>query len=216
MTTGNWVIASPLLVILIFTIWYFLPICVYIFFPNSVRSYFKENDNSIITEREDLQNIISKIKALGFEYIGIKVEKPPLWRAPIQEIALGSIEALSFASVFYRGKKVVYYFFTPFHDGQIVLTANMGFSQINQDDVIQFSTAIEEPSKSLEEHKKNIVSFIVKGYSPFTEYTEQTRIDATNLYYKSKIIKSQMQTRGVTALVLLLIATALFFLSLFR
>jgi hypothetical protein len=211
MTPGDWVVASPLLIILIFTVWYFFPFCIFVFSPSAIRSYFKEDDSCQIMEREDVQQLTNELKTLGFEYMGIKVEKFPLWKSSSEQVSFSSIDTISFATIYIQRKKIVYYFLTPFSEGHLVLTSNSLFQPISTDELVQSSIAFSEPKDLLNAHKKIAASLIEKGYSPFQEYSKQTRLKATNMYYQSTPIKNQMRNSGILSLSMIIIV-AIFFL----
>ena len=216
MNIGYWVIMSPVFIISIIGIWYFLPRCIYLFRPSATQSHFRERPSAKIVEREDVQKLISELKANNFEYIGIKVEKPLLWRPLVEEVSLRSIEAQTFASIFINKRKARYYFFTPFTEGQIVLTTNSSFPIVNNDEIIQSRVALDEPKQVLTIHRNCVDLFIEKGHTPFKEYTKQTRIDATNMYYGSNFVRKHMRTLGVISLIFFLVSCLFFILPIIR
>lgn len=213
MSVGDLIIASPILIGLIVIFWYCFPRAIYLFSPKLIRSYFKENTTSKITERQDVQQIMNKLKAMNFRYLGIKVEKPPLWNPSIEEISLSSNEEHSFATIYVSRKKAKMYFLTPFSSGQVVLTASSSFAPINKESIIQSSLTFKEPKDLLEAHKKMVASFTQRNLKPADDYTKQTRIDATNLYYRCNIIRNQLRVVGILYVIFILVPLVLFILT---
>ncbi len=205
MNTGDFVSLLPLWIISVIGIWYSFPVCIYLFRPNAIRSYFKDNDSTGVMEQKGVRDLVKKLKSMNFEYLGVKVEEPPLWKRSQEEVTLKSVEARAFASIGIKNRTIKYYFFTPFKEGKIVLTANSSFTEADNDEIIQSSVAGYEPKEILEIHKKSVASFVKRGFTPYEEYTRQSRIDAANLYYNSRLSRRQLRTAGAINFVFFLV-----------
>ena len=196
MDSGDFASLLPLWIISIAGIWFSFPVCIYLFRPNAIRSYFKDNDYTRIMEQKGVRDLIKKLKSLNFEYLGVKVEEPPLWKRSQEEVSLKSTEALAFASIGIKNRMIRFYFLTTFKEGKIVLTANSSFTEADNDEIIQSSLDRDEPKEILEIHKKHVASFVNRGFTPCEEYTRQSRINAANLYYNSRLSRRQLRTAG--------------------
>jgi hypothetical protein len=119
---------------------------------------------------------------LGFSIIGIKVEKPHLWRKAIYELNLASKTYPAFANIFMYGKQVYYYFYTPFLDGHTVLTANGIFPAITSDKLLQSVVAVTGVENLLAIHTKQIEQFVSKDFRPYEIFDQESRIKATYNY----------------------------------
>jgi hypothetical protein len=196
MDSGDFASLLPLWIISIAGIWFSFPVCIYLFRPNAIRSYFKDNDSARIMEQKGVRDLIKKLKSMNFEYLGIKVEEPPLWKRSQEEVSLKSVESLAFASIGIKNRTIRFYFLTPFKEGKIVLTANSSFTEADNDEIIQSSLDRNEPKEILEIHKKHVTSFVNRGFTPCEEYTQQSRINAANLYYNSRLSRRQLRIAG--------------------
>lgn len=193
MSIADWIF---LFFIVVYAIFWLLPIGLIFLFP-APRSYFDKNPDRSISKKH--QNIVvqltEKLEALGFVKLGIKIEKrislsPNIYTPKFLEFA--SEKDNSFFSLYIRGNKITYYFYTPFSSGQLVLTANQGFFPIMENDVFQSAISLE-PIDLLSVHKKQIESLLLKGYTPYQEYTKETRLKATSQYYNCSTIRKRMR-----------------------
>jgi hypothetical protein len=151
-----------------------------------------------------VRTLANQLQALGFYQIGIKIEHPPLWGSN-SELSFADGAGHTFASVAVINGRPVYYFFTPFNGGQAVLTANANFTATNAPDLLQATLTPGDPATLLSVHQKHIEEFTKKGLTPFIEYTQQTRLEATSLYYKIKTVRKQMRLLGAVYLFFLLV-----------
>ena len=203
--------------VMLYGVWKFLPGGIYLFFPSGVRSHFDAgNDASLkFLQQGNVLSITEKLKALGFFQLGVKIEQRPLWGS-ISDLSLASNSAHTFASITVINSKTLYYFFTPFSGGQAVLTANDGFSTVNTADFIQSSVFAATPADLLAIHQRYVDEFLKKGFSPFSDYTQQTRLEATSLYYRINSVRKKMCTNGATYFILFLLFCFPFFYLIFN
>ncbi len=166
------------------------------------KCYFHKNPDKLINKKkkQEVQELIDKIEVLGFIKIGIKIEKAPLWGKAVQEVALASKKDKVFASVFVRRGKVFCYYYTPFVDGQAVLTANGAFPAITSDELLLSAIASAKPEDLLAMHHKQVEAFYGKGFSPYQDYTQDSRVKATYQYYNTKPIRKYMRLAGLVSL----------------
>jgi hypothetical protein len=187
-------------------VWKFLPRSLLIIRPGT-NSYFRKHSDTIISEKynEAIQKTAGEIETLGFIRLGIKVEKLPLWEKTINELALACTKEQTFASISVVNNKVIYYFYTPFTNGRVVLTANGAFPAITVDDILQSAVASAEPEDLLTIHRKRIETFSSKGSQPYEFYDQESRIKATHQYYKTPTVRKMMRLSGLLYLFIFLI-----------
>jgi hypothetical protein len=200
------------LAMFIFSFWILLPASMYSFWPMP-KSFFHKNPALVLNRKldQEIQEFSKIIESINFVKIGIKVEKPHLWRKAQREISLASQQNQTFASIFTQNNKVYYYFYTPFTDGHVVLTANGVFPAITTDNLLQSAVAGSEPVDLMEIHKKQVEQFIMKGSRPFNIFDQESRIKATYQYYELPIIRNKIRKIGLTSLAFFLIGCYPFF-----
>jgi hypothetical protein len=213
----DWVMFVISAGLMLYGVWRFLPGGIYLFFPSGVRSHFDTHDAYAqeFLQKGNVRSITEQIEALGFLPIGVKIEQRPLWGS-ISDLSLASNRAYAFASITVINSKTLYYFFTPFSGGQAVLTANDGFPTVNNKDFIQSSVNVASPTDILAMHQKHVDEFRKKGFTPFQEFNQQTRIDATTLYYKISSVRGRMRKNGATYFFFFLIFCLPFFYVIFN
>jgi hypothetical protein len=191
---------------MLYGIWKFLPGGIYLFFPGGIRSHFDTENNASLKflQQGNVRSITEKLEALGFFQLGVKIEQRPLWGS-ISDLSLASNNAHVFASITVINSKTLYYFFTPFSGGQAVLTANDGFPTVNTGDILQSSVNMASPTDLLAIHQRYVDEFRRKGFSPFSEFNQQSRLDATSLYYKINAVRGRMRKNGATYFILFLL-----------
>ena len=217
MSSVDWIMFVIAAGVMLYGIWKFLPGGIYLFFPGGVRSHFDtENDAPLkFLQQGNVRSITGKLEALGFFQLGVKIEQRPLWGS-ISDLSLASNSSHTFASITVINSKTLYYFFTPFSGEQAVLTANDGFPTVNTTDFIQTSVFAATPADLLAIHQRYVDEFRKKGFSPFSDYTQQTRLDATSLYYKISSVRGRMRKNGATYFILFLLFCFPFFYIIFN
>ena len=206
MSSIDWIMFVIAAGVMLYGVWKFLPGGTYLFFPSGVRSHF-DNHNAYSQEflqQGNVRSITEQIEALGFFPIGVKIEQRPLWGS-ISDLSFASNSGHAFASITVINNKTLYYFFTPFSGGQAVLTANDGFPAVHTEDFIQSTANTVTPSDLLAIHQRYVDEFRKKGFIPFSEYNQQTRLEATSLYYKINAVRGRMRKNGATYFILFLL-----------
>jgi hypothetical protein len=181
--------------------------------PMKRNLYFEEQSQQIgdETRRAALQPVIEKLEALGFKQIGLMVEKFPLWAGVSRELTMVSATERIIVSLGFRRGKPSYFFYTPFTGGGVIITAYNSFRDFKRDDFSTFVIVSGEPEEMLESHKKQVADFINSGYTPYSEYTQESVIEATRQYYDSPYPKQQLRIAGMFNILFLIIC--LFLLS---
>jgi hypothetical protein len=210
------VVSTVLLVFIIYQGKSILPRVASFIRPGKRQFYFEDalREGEDEMRREQVSPIMEKMEALGFKQLGVMMEKQPLWAKATREIALASATDKIFASIGFRHGQPSYFYYTPFTGGQIVITAYNAFRFFHKEDFITAVVTSGEPSEMLEEHNKHVKEFSDKGYTPFREYSRESLIEATNLYYKSPHTRQQLRTAGMISLMFWVICVLIFILFL--
>ncbi len=217
MSSIDWLMFVITAGVMLYGVWKFLPGGLYLFFPSGIRSHFDANNtySQEFLQQGNVNYLVEQLKTLGFSPIGVKVEQRLLWGS-IRDLSLTSNRAYAFASITVINSKTLYYFFTPFTGGQAVLTANDGFPAVHTEDFIQSTANTVTPSELLAIHQRYVDEFRKKGFVPFSEFNQQTRLEATSLYYKISSVRGRMRKNGATYLIFLVIFCLPFFYIIFN
>lgn len=193
------ILAALLLVFIVWQARTVLPRIVSFLLPVKRRLYFEDDLQKPVeaAKRETLRPVIEKLESLGFKPLGMMVEKFPLWAGVSREISMTSPAAKTIASLGFRRRKPSYFFYTPFTGGEVVITSYNSFRDFNKDDFVTTVVPSGEPAEMLEIHQKQVEKFIALGSVPFTEYTRESVIKATELYYDSLYPKQQLRIAGL-------------------
>jgi hypothetical protein len=188
--------------LLIFIVWQartVLPRIVSFLLPVNRHLYFEDDlqKPEEAATRETIRPVIEKLESLGFTHLGMMVEKFPLWAGTSREITMISPVSKTIASLGFRRRKPSYFLYTPFNGGEVVITSYNSFRDFKKNDFVTTVVPSGEPCEMLEIHRKQVEKFIAVGYIPFTEYTRESVIKATKLYYDSLYPKQQLRIAGV-------------------
>ena len=181
------------------------------------RSFYFEEDLQTAKDKKRLEKmrpILEKIEALGFTRLGIMVEKQPLWAKGTRELSLASSPEKAFASIGFRRNEPSYFFYTPFTGGQIIITAYNSFRHFERNDFFSSVVSSGEPGEMLETHKKKVAEFTAKGLTPYRDYTRESLIEATLLFYNASHPRLQLRTAGMINLIYFLVLVFVFVLLL--
>jgi hypothetical protein len=96
----------------------------------------------------------------------------------------------------------------------VAITGFNAFRDFRRKDFVSTVDASGEPAESLEMHKKQVDEFIGLGYTPYTDFSRESAIRATNQYYNSPYPRQQLRIAGVLNLGFLIICILLFLLLL--
>jgi hypothetical protein len=196
MSTLEWIFAVVMAAI---GIGLFLPRGMFLFNPSAYRIYFDDNPYTSMRtfHKKIVSEVASKITALGFSELGVKVEKFPLWGSRSEELAFVLPSAQAFAVITVFRNTATYHFYTPFTGGQVVMTSPGSFRKIDSADFL--SSIVRDSDDAgvvLAKHQENVASFISKGLTPYSEYTRESRLKSTALYYNSKPLRNKARRVG--------------------
>ncbi len=186
----------------VWCLWVCLPRGFFLIMPAPRCRFLKDPGARVSRSQEQAtRDLVASIESLGFSQLGVRVEKPPLWAAGIRGFSLASAREQAFASIAVIRRQVVYYFYTPFNDGKVVLTANAAFPVMNGDQIRQSAIAASGPLDLLAAHHKLVEDFRSQGSVPYSDYTQDSRIRATYQYYKVDAVRRRMRWAGLSWLV---------------
>lgn len=200
MATIFWVLAAVMLFFIVIQVRSRLPRIISFFTPGNRQLFFQDNPDPPIDEihKEMIKPKLEKLESLGFSQIGLMREKPPLWAKGSRELVLVSTGDKTIASLGFRGLKLSYYLYTPFEGGQVVITAYNCFRNFVKPDFMTSEVKSGDLDEMIESHRNDVAAFVAKGYVPFNEYTRESVIKATNLYYKASYPSRQLRIAGMT------------------
>jgi hypothetical protein len=194
----------PVLLYLIWLSWQMFPVLAFALNPSAIRYQFVDmpDETPISATASQVDELIRQLQQLGFRRLGLKAEKLPLWSNTLYEISLANSDVRAFASIVRDPKRCIYYFFTPFTDGTILLTAGKGaaFPPIQSEDCLQQVSTDNSPGQVLAVHQEQLQRLTAKGLAPFYSYTQESRLEATRQYYAAPSIQRLARRQGIAAL----------------
>ena len=212
-----WILAALMLYFIIVQVRSRLPRLVSFFNPGSRNLSFQDRAEPPIDEirQEMIKPVLEKLQALGFTQLGLMVEKTPLWGRGSRELVLVSAKDKIIATLALRGPVLSYYFYTPFEGGQVVVTAHNCFKNFVKPDFVTSEIKSGDLDEMLESHKKDVADFVSKEYVPFNEYTRESVIRATNLYYQSPYPSQQLRYAGGINVIFFLLCLFLLYILIY-
>jgi hypothetical protein len=156
--------------------------------PGSLRCWFEDPAEAQERTRHspELQEWIGRLKALGFDELGVKVEKMPLWGGSYREVALVSQESDIYASIVMRnnGSPASLYYYTPLHGGGMIFTRNFGDGpEFEGDGVSVQNVPSGDFAFVLDVHTRRLDTFRERGRMPRVAASQAARVEATHAFY---------------------------------
>ena len=162
------------------------PVIVFCAYPRSVRAWFEAGPEGVDTAAsEAAREVIAVLRELGFQPLGVKVERPPL-RPVVRELSFVADDRQCYAAIGGGRARPRLYFYTPFPEGGLALTSNGAFPKISSPNVAQRSFPGMEPRDLLERHREALASLGRRGG---VSATPEARIDATYAYYATPEVR---------------------------
>ena len=178
------------------------PIVLFCLWPRVLRSWFEGGPEGIeAVTSPTARDVIAALKELGFEALGVKVEKTPL-RPPARELAFVASDRRCYASVGHRPPRAPLYYYTPLPAGGLVLTSNGTFPRIASATVAQRSYPRCGARELLEHHHEGLVSLGQRGE---VVPTAAARLEATGAYYKTPEVRAVLRRVGTVWLALVVL-----------
>ncbi|HTI51480.1 MAG TPA: hypothetical protein VL475_11030 [Planctomycetaceae bacterium] len=152
--------------------------------PAAIRCEFRAGPEAVTDSQqpEAVRKRVRQMRALDFHPLGMKREWWPLWPAS-QALELANPEIPSFAAVYHLGDHPLIYFYTPFLDGSVVLTADHENANLEMDGYIHAGINGGEPDELLALHRENLRRVCDQGHIPCSYCDQATRLEATRAFY---------------------------------
>lgn len=210
--------ASPFILILaaalvLITGWSAIPLIQLALAPGLLKYWFLDAPQSdkLISGSTAVQSALQQLQSLGFELLGIKVEKQP-WHQPLYEIATVSADRDAFGSIMLSPEKKVmgHYLYTPLSGGGLVFTrGHSSLPDVENDTTSVKSVLSNNLSEMWTSHRQRLEVFRQKGLTPMVANSQESRLAATKTYYETDYARRTARAflRGPTvqAFVLMLI-----------
>ncbi|EMY60105.1 hypothetical protein [Leptospira terpstrae] len=157
-----------------------------------------KNSSTLPAEVKILSEILN---SYGFEFIGIKSEKFPFIFKENIEWNFSSSENICFASIVKFNEKHLFYFYTPFKTGEILITANGIFTEIKTQKFFTSNVISQSINEVLIFHKRKINELISNSSIPYEKFDRKLRLDATNLFYSAKEYRNYLRRTNLYLMV---------------
>jgi hypothetical protein len=181
-----------------------------------LKSGFEPDGTTVpFEEQQPCKAQLEQAATLGFQRLGVKWEDPGRGRR-LQEVSFASTEHRCFLSWFMGSAGVpLFYAFTPFNDGALVLTScGGGWESIDAPTATRTVLPVGTLETVLTRHALAVRAMEEKGHVPFQRFDQQARLQATDVYYRNADIRSRTPNWGKTDLVhgaLMLLQVASYF-----
>ncbi len=157
-------------------------------FPERITSSF--DDASRFGEDRGVAARVKEIEALGFEPLGVRVERVGLART--RDVSLASRAHPCFASVHRDWNLVLFYFVTAFDDGTVVLTTSRPIRR-RSDRYL----AAAQPADALRLHLERVRASTAK---PLMQPDRATRLATSRAFYAQPEVRRHVRFTGFLAL----------------
>ena len=167
-----------------------------------------EADFRKMADHPRLQGPVAALEALGFIPMGVLSEKTFYGRA-VKSLALASAQAKAFASITLIKSRAVYFYYTPFKDGSVLLTANGEFRPIDREGYFVQTVPYGNPSTLLAAHQERQRFFMAQGREPFRVYTPESRLEAARQFYANRSVRRAVRQSFLRSGAMALLSIAL-------
>jgi hypothetical protein len=140
------------------------------------------------------RGLIAALEELGFDRLGVKVEKTPL-RPRLRELAFVASQRECYASVGGGPQRWSLYYYTPLPRGGLVLTSNGSFPRIESPTVVQRSYPRCGARELLEHHHEGLAAL---GQGGEVLPTVPARLEATYAYYRTPEVRAALRRVGLS------------------
>jgi hypothetical protein len=183
--------------------------------PDWIRAYFEPDDRhaASLQSRADVREICTRLAALGFRSLGVKVECRPLF-GRTRSLVFASTKDSAYASVFRLELRTVVHFFTPLEPNLFLLTSNGRGRPFESEGYCQ----VVVPDGSVDDmraaHQKRLQELIDLGYSPQVEETPKARVESGYAFYRNDSVRRMLgaQVQGVWSFYLAALIVAVDFI----
>jgi hypothetical protein len=199
------------LILAIFGVWLFLvvPKLIFSLSPRTMKTAFLEGPEPSADAWPQAREFAEQLKSHGFEFLGIKTERLPLWGHVRSQWSYACPREHSFATVYFHGKRSNFYYYTPFESGEVILTANRGFPEVDGPCARIKNASDSSGTRMLDEHRQAVQEFINRGCRPYAVFDGASRIRSTRQFYTLPKVRRRLLRIGILYLILLAVMTAL-------
>lgn len=196
-----------LLALVVFLLWRNLPGALIFVRPGLIRCRPKGGAESVATEIRGpaMREMAGEIEELGFEPVGVLVEKRPL--APSKkELVWARPEDRAFAVVSPVGNEAWLQFVTPFEGGALVITADFRWPSVEEENYLAGGLPAGSPLEILNTHKRRVQRFVDAGKRPDERYSLEARAETCGAYYARGPGRREIRRREVKGLMFTTVA----------
>jgi hypothetical protein len=173
------------------------PMALFCLWPHVVRASFVGGPDTVEgAAPRAAHSLIAELIRLGFQALGVKVEKSPL-RPAVRELSFVAADRQCYASIGLASLGSRLYYFTPLPDGGFALTSNGAFPKIRSANVLQRSYPRCGPEELLGHHLRALAELGRRGeVAP----TSDARLEATYAYYRTFEVRKILRRTGIMLL----------------
>ncbi|MEW5870269.1 MAG: hypothetical protein AB1894_13420 [Chloroflexota bacterium] len=168
-------------------------------YPRGMRFRFEPGTSLLDVILRDRRGklIVRELEKSGFTLLGVLSESAMLIPA-IKSLVFASTEHKSFVSIAAPTRKAVTCFFTPFQEGQVLLTADGYFKKINTKDCVVQVLPRASVQQLLEAHQARQQAFEEAGATAYSDYSQAARLQTCEMIYANPSIQRFMRWNLLT------------------
>ncbi len=164
------------------------------FYPRGMRFRFEQGLSHLETllRNKRVKQVTKDLESLGYSLLGVFSESA-IFVPTVKSVVYASAEHKAFVSIASPTVKAYTCFFTPFTDGEVLLTADGYFKKIDTEDCAVQVLSRASIKQLFEAHQKRLQDFEAAGANPFAEYTQATRLQTFRMIYANPSIQRWMR-----------------------
>lgn len=166
------------------------------------------------TRGQAMGEMSAELEELGFEPLGVLVEKRPLRRGR-REVIFANPDARAMAVVAEVGNEAWLHYVTRFDDGATVITADYRWPSVEEPGYLAGGLPGAGPQEVLLTHKRRVQRFLDEGRALDERYTLEARAEACSAYYDRGPGRREVRRREIkgmmftTAALIVVVLTAI-------
>jgi hypothetical protein len=172
---------------------------VMLLFGSPLPSRFLKTDRKLTDERvrDVVEEYEAQLTQLGFERLGTRAERLPLWWGEFYQLVYGSHTQQAFASIITDVFPPVLSYTTPFEGGEVVITTNSPIKEVQDDRFVVASEKTYEPEVLLGTHRTNVEQFVASGLTPVNTFDRQSSLAANASFYSNPYGQRDARAAGM-------------------
>lgn len=181
-----------------YLLWRYLPGALLFVHPGWIRSRIVGGPETATSAVRGpaMREMAREIEDLGFEPLGLVVEKRPLGRSQ-RQLVYGSAEERTYAVVAPVGNEAWLRFVTHFSDGAVVITADYRWPSVEEPGYLAGGLPSGSPAEILATHRRRVQRFVDEGRSLEEEQTLEGWVRSSDRYYAKGPGKREVRRREV-------------------